>query len=81
MEVTGLVVGITALAGLCSTCLNAFSLIGIVKGFSIDYEILSIKLDFEKTRLLQWTEGIGLLATGSRERNASITSSSTRPQL
>lgn len=81
MEVTGLTIGVVALAGLCSTCLEAFSLIGIAKNFSVDSEILCIKLDIEKTRLLQWAEGVGLVADDQREQNVSLPSPHIQPQL
>ena len=62
MEVAGLTFGILGVANVCSTCLTAFNLIGTAKDANIDYELLSIKLDIEKTRLLQWAEGVGLLS-------------------
>ena len=81
MEVAGLSVGVIALAGFCSNCLEAFDLIGLAKDFSIDAEILSIKLDIEKTRLLQWAEGIELLAEDQREQRATLRSPELQPQI
>ena len=72
MEAVGLTVGIVGLAGLCSACLDAFGLISTAKAFSIEYEISSIKLDIEKTKLLHWAEGVGLLATDPRERSSAL---------
>ena len=81
MEAAGLVIGVLGLASLCSSCLEGFDLISSAKSFSIDYEILCIKMDIERTRLLQWTEGVGLLAQNERDRNASILSKTVQPQL
>lgn len=49
--------------------------------FPIDYEILSIRLDIEKTRLSQWGEGVGLVAYDLRSRHASLSSGSTQLQI
>ena len=81
MEIAGLTTGVLALAGLCSTCLEAFNLIGVAKDFSVDYEILSIKLDIEKTRLLQWAEGVGLLSEDRGDQNGFILSGDIQPLL
>ena len=47
-------------------------MISTAKDFSVDYEISSIKLDIEKTRLLQWAEGVGVLAEERRDQNAAL---------
>ena len=80
-EAAGLAIGVLSLAGLCSTCLEAFSLIGACKDFGIDSEIMSIKLDIEKTRLLQWAEATGLVTDDRREQNDHLLSSTIQPQI
>ncbi|KAI4158701.1 MAG: hypothetical protein LQ342_007222 [Letrouitia transgressa] len=46
-------VRVIGIAGLCPNWLEAFDLTSKTKNFSIDCEILSIKLDIEETRLLR----------------------------
>lgn len=62
-------------------CMDAFQLIPVIKDFSIDYEILCIKLDIEKTRLLQWAEGVGLLADETHWRHNYLLSPQILPQI
>ena len=80
-EAAGLAIGVLSLAALCSTCLEAFSLIGAGKDFSVDAEIMSIRLDMEKTRLLQWAEAVGLLTDDRREQNDHLLSSEIQSRI
>lgn len=81
MEAAGLAVGVVALAGLCSQCLEAFDLLDTAKHFSIEYEISVVKLDIEKTRLLQGADGLDLLAADQRDQTPAIRSPPMQQQL
>lgn len=81
MEPVGLTLGAFALATLCSTCLDAFNLINTAGEFTIDYEVLCIRLHIEKTRLSQWAEGVGLVAYDLRSRHVSLSSGTTQLQI
>jgi len=48
-----LAIGILALAGTCKDCIELFSYISSAKSLGRDYELLDVKLDIEKTLLLQ----------------------------
>lgn len=61
MEVTSFVVGVVALASLFSTCVQCFELFKAAGSLEEDFEILLIKLDLEKTRLLIWGNVVGIL--------------------
>lgn len=60
-DVAGLAIGVVALVSLFNTCVDCFELIDAGNKYSHDVEILLIKLDVEKTRLLIWGESVGLL--------------------
>ena len=81
MEPVGLTLGAFALVTLCSTCLEAFNLINTAGEISLDCEVLSVRLHIEKTRLLQWTEGVGLVAYDLRSRHVSLSSGTTQLQI
>ena len=61
MDPTGLTIGVVGLAGLVSTCIEAFRLLRSIRAFSRDTEILFTKLDIEKELFLQWAQQVGLL--------------------
>ena len=52
---------ILAVAGLYSSCVDAFDQIRAARSFGRDYEILSTRFDVRKARFLQWGDGVGLL--------------------
>ena len=81
MEPVGLTLGAFALVTLCSTCLEAFNLINTAGEISLDREVLSIRLHMEKARLLQWAEGVGLVAYDLRSRHVSLSSGTTQLQI
>jgi Prion-inhibition and propagation len=58
-----LTMGAVALAGLFSTCVECFDYFIAAKSFREDLEILLVKLDLEKTRLLIWGNSVGVLRT------------------
>ena len=60
MEPVGLGVGIAGLAGLFSTCVQCFKIVSSSRSCGRNYELLITQFDIEKTRLLQWGEGVGL---------------------
>jgi len=57
MEVAGLVIGI---AGLWESSIQVFEVINFTRQYGMDYEILSIKLEVERVRLLSWGHAVGL---------------------
>ncbi|KAJ3566753.1 hypothetical protein NP233_g6809 [Leucocoprinus birnbaumii] len=57
MDVTGLVIGVVAL---WETCVQVFEVINFSRQYGMDYEILSIKLEVERVRLLTWGQAVGL---------------------
>ena len=61
MDPTGLTIGVVGLAGLVSTCIEAFQVLSSIRAFSRDTEILFTKLDIEKELFLQWAQQVGLL--------------------
>ncbi|MCJ1357967.1 MAG: hypothetical protein MMC33_007964 [Icmadophila ericetorum] len=61
MEPISFAAGILSLGSVFSTCIEAFGYFQAAKSFARGYGILLVKLDVEKTRLLAWGKGIGLL--------------------
>ena len=59
-EAAGLALGIVALAGVFKDCVDLFAYISASRNLGQDYELLNIKLDIEKTLLLQWAFRVGL---------------------
>ena len=63
------IIGLTAsaitLASLFSTCIDCFDYFKTAQTFKKDSEILLVKLDIEKTRLLIWGNNIGILEARS----------------
>ena len=60
-EAVGLTMGSAGLAGVCSACMEAFSLLDASQSRGRDFEILMTWLDIEKTFLLHWAEPVGFL--------------------
>jgi hypothetical protein len=57
MEVAGLAIGIAAL---WESCVQVFEVVNFSRQYGMDYEILSIKLEVERVRLLSWGHAVGL---------------------
>jgi len=57
MEVAGVVIGIAAL---WESCIQVFEVVNFTRQYGMDYEILSIKLEVERVRLLSWGHAVGL---------------------
>ncbi|EXM08714.1 prion-inhibition and propagation-domain-containing protein [Fusarium oxysporum II5] len=63
-EVAGLALGAVGVVGLIGAFKDTIDLFGLLaesRDLGRDYEILRIKLDIQKTLLLQWTDRVGLL--------------------
>lgn len=67
MEAVSFSLGVVALASLFSTCVECFDYVQLAKTHGRDYEILSTRLDVEKTLLLQWGSRVGLLSEGTQD--------------
>jgi hypothetical protein len=61
MEAVGLAISIISLAGTFKDCIDLFSMIATAKSMEKDFKILGVKLDIEKTLLLQWAEHVRLV--------------------
>ncbi|KAF7533640.1 hypothetical protein G7054_g6921 [Neopestalotiopsis clavispora] len=61
MEVAGLAIGVVGLLGLFKDCIDLLSQIAALQDHGRDYEILNLKLDIEKTLLLQWASRLRLV--------------------
>jgi hypothetical protein len=61
VEPVSLTIGVVALASLFSTCVECFEYFSSAKDLKEDFEILLVKLDLEKTRLLIWGNAVGVL--------------------
>ena len=72
MEVVGLSLGAVALASLFSTCLECFECFHAVKCFSVDLNILLLKLDCQKERLLTWGEIVGISQDRLEDRDPAL---------
>jgi hypothetical protein len=57
----GLVLGIVSLGALFSTCIEYFGYFTTSRDFEKDRNILLIKLDFERNKLLIWGNSVGIL--------------------
>ncbi|KAK0383978.1 hypothetical protein NLU13_8067 [Sarocladium strictum] len=55
-DVAGIVLGVVAL---WKTCVQVFETIEATEKYGMDYEILSVKLEVERIRLLNWGEAVG----------------------
>ena len=74
MEVTGLAVGVVALASLFTTCVECWDYIDAARTHGRDFELLATKLEVEKTRFLIWGDTIGLLKPDNNERDRNLES-------
>jgi hypothetical protein len=57
-----------AVAGLFSSCIEAFHYFKAGQRFEEDYDILLVKLDIEKTRLLAWGNSVAILDENQRNK-------------
>jgi hypothetical protein len=70
MEVAGLTLGVVSLAGLFNTCIEAFSYLKAAQALERDLEILLVKLDIQKARLLSWGNSVGIVRALDDGRSA-----------
>ena len=56
-------------------------LISTAGEFTLDFDLLSTRLQIEEARLSQWAEGVGLVAYDLRSRHVSLSSDTTQPQI
>src|SRR5579862_1938279 len=68
MEPVGLTFGVVALASLFSTCVECFGYFKAGQSLEGDFEILLVKLDLEKERLLIWGNHVGILKEDNEGR-------------
>jgi hypothetical protein len=71
MEIIGFTAGIISLAGLFSTCIDAFAFLQAGQSLERDLKIVLVKLDIEKARLLSWGNAVGI-ARGVNDGRSSI---------
>src|SRR5436190_16629345 len=63
-EVPAFVVGV---AGLFSSCVDAFTYFKLAQRANRDAEVVLLKLDIEKTRLLIWGENVGIFSASRQD--------------
>jgi hypothetical protein len=78
MEAIGLTIGI---ASLFSTCIECFDLFQAAKDYDEYVEILLVKLDLEKTRLLIWGNGVGIMKSPTDGRAPELDDDSKAPTV
>ncbi|MCJ1354936.1 MAG: hypothetical protein MMC33_004926 [Icmadophila ericetorum] len=61
VEPVSLTIGVVALASLFSTCIECFDYFRAVQALEEDFELLLVKVDVEKTRLLIWGNAVSVL--------------------
>lgn len=61
MEAVGLAISVISLVGAFKDCIDLFSMISTAQSVEKDFTILRVKLDIEKTLLLQWATQVRLL--------------------
>jgi hypothetical protein len=61
VEPVSLTICAVALASLFSTCIECFDYFKAGQTLEEDFELLLVKLDVEKTRLLIWGNAVGVL--------------------
>lgn len=61
MEAVGFAISIISLAGIFKDCIDLFFMISTARSMGQDFTILSVKLDIERTLLLQWAEQVRLI--------------------
>lgn len=72
VERAGLPTGAIALATLFGTCVECFDYFRVPRSLKKDLEILFVRLDVEKTRILLWANAIGILNSKSEGRDPQL---------
>jgi hypothetical protein len=70
MEVAGLTLGVVSLAGRFNTCIEAFPYLKAAQSLERDLEILLVKLDIQKARLISWGNAVGIVRAPNDPRSA-----------
>ena len=60
MDVTGLVFSAVSMVTVWNSCVQAFDTIASGRRSGMDYEIIRVKLEVERIRLLTWGETVNL---------------------
>jgi hypothetical protein len=63
LEIPAFVIGV---AGVFTSCIDAFSYFRLYQDATRDIEVVLLKLDIEKARLLIWGENVGILSANHR---------------
>ncbi len=63
LEIPAFVIGV---AGIFTSCIDAFNYFKFYQGATRDIEVVLLKLDIEKARLLIWGENVGILSANPR---------------
>ena len=69
MEAIGFAASIVSLASLFSASLECWQFIDSARSHGQDYELLTTKLEVEKTRLLIWGDVVGIFRTIAEGRD------------
>lgn len=64
LEIPAFVIGV---AGIFTSCIDAFNYFKFYQGATRDIEVVLLKLDIEKARLLIWGENVGILSANPRD--------------
>lgn len=75
VEPVSLTIGVIALATLFSTCLECFDYFRVAKLLTQDLELLLVKLDCQRERLLTWGDLVGICKTAEEGRSPDLDSS------
>jgi len=81
VEPVSLTIGVVALASLFSTCIECFNYFNAGRRLEEDLEILLVKLDVEKARLLIWGNGVGILKAEDEGRAVELGDPSKTPLI
>ncbi|KAF2742339.1 hypothetical protein M011DRAFT_392601, partial [Sporormia fimetaria CBS 119925] len=63
-EAAGLVIGVVAL---WKTCVTVFDTVDSSQRYGMDYELLRVKLEVERIRLLNWGDAVGIADAGAEK--------------
>jgi len=69
MDVAGLVIGAVGMVALWNNCVQAFDVVAAGRRYGHDYEVIRVKLEVERIRLLAWGEAVGLAQVQKADSN------------
>jgi len=70
MEVAGTVLAVTGIVGLFNTALEVFDYVQSAAAFGTTHEVLQVKIEVEKVRLLIWGQSIGMDGSADQRDDA-----------